>query len=450
MCSSSWSAPGWKRGSLPHEADPRGRHGVRSTISPLPRGAVLRPSLPRPPAPSVRPDLQPVRHPQGAARRSGLGCPRCIPWFRSSVEQYDTHHVPSDPDERELPGLHAGALDQRRPPDSRRISGGAYPGGDGKREHQGERDPRGRPDAVLLRDRVFGGRRGRDGVQSEGGERDGSGIRRRVPVHGPPIRLHRLLPSRDHRLYGPHDAAVRDDVDLRGVPNAAILQAARYDETEQGGVARREGRFLRPLAVSLRGDHDVRRSRRVRDAGHADPARRPPDYRGHLRVHLARDGPRDLRAGPGDGGGLGERNRIPDDVPGGLLLPDRCDAAVPPDAGPRLAAHVHQRRMASDDGLRERRDGAHVPAHHAGIRGRVLRRRGARPLVEVEVTSPVLRTPQMNSANFATSSGRVSLRTLRIARTLSFVTPTWARTWMMSSNSRSERVTSLFFASQLR
>src|SRR3989454_5560186 len=450
MCSSSWSAPGWKRGSLPHEADPRGRHGVRSTISPLPCRDVLRPCLSRHPDPSVRRDIQLVRHPQGAARRSGLGCHRCIAWFRSSVEQYDTHHVPGDPDERELPGLHAGALDQRRPPDSRRISGGAHPGGDRKRERQGERDPRGRPDAVLLRDRVFGGRRGRDGVQSEGGERDGSGVRRRVPVHGPPIRLHRLLPSRDHRLYGPHDAAVRDDVDLRGVPNAEILQAPRDDETEQGGVACCEGRFLRPLAVPLRGDHDARRSRRVRDAGHTDAARRSPYYRGHLRIHRTRDGPRNLRAGPGDGGGPGERDRIPDDVPGGLLLPDRRDASVPPDAGPRPAVDVYQRGPARDDGLRERRDGAHIPAHHAGIRGRVLRRRGARPLVEVEVTSPVLRSLQMNSANFATSSGRVSFRTLRIARTLSFVTPTSARIWMMSSNSWSDSVTSLFFVSQLR
>src|SRR3989475_11582767 len=450
MCSSSWSARGWRRGSWRHEADPRGRPRVRSTIAPLSRRVVLRPRLSRHPDPPLWRDLQLVRHSQGAARRSGLGFHLCIPWLRSSVEQYDNHYVPGDPDERELPGLHAGALDQRGPPDSRRVSGGAHPGRDGKRERQGERDPRGRSDAVLLRDRVFGGRRGRNGVQSEDRERHGSGIRRRIPVHGPPIRLHRLLPSRDHRLHGPHDAAVRDDVDLRGVPNAEILQAPRDDETEQGGVACCEGRFLRPLAVPLRGDHDARRSRRVRDAGHTDAARRSPYYRGHLRIHRTRDGPRNLRAGPGDGGGPGERDRIPDDVPGGLLLPDRRDASVPPDAGPRLAAHVHQRRLARDDGLRERRDGAHVPGHHAGIRGRLFRRRGARPLVEVEVTSPALRTPQMNSANFATSSGRVSFRTFRIARTLSFVTPTWARTWMMSSNSRSDNVTSLFFASQLR
>src|SRR6266542_1579663 len=57
---------------------------------------------------------------------------------------------------------------------------------------------------------------------------------------------------------------------------------------------------------------------------------------------------------------------------------------------------------------------------------------------------------QMNSANLATSSGRVSLRTFRIARTLSLWTPTFARISMMSSNSLSARVTSLFFASQLR
>src|SRR6266566_2258842 len=57
---------------------------------------------------------------------------------------------------------------------------------------------------------------------------------------------------------------------------------------------------------------------------------------------------------------------------------------------------------------------------------------------------------QMNSANLATSSGRVSLSTLRIARTLSLCTPTLARISMMSSNSWSARVTSLFFASQLR
>src|SRR3989454_3428383 len=450
MSSSSWSALGWKRGCWPHEADPRGRHRVRPTVPPLARRDVLRPRLSRHLDPLVRSDLQLVRVPEGAARRAGLGWHRRIRWLRSSVEQYDVDHVPGDPDERELPGLHAGALDQRRPPDSRRIRGGAHPGRDGKRERQGERDPRGGSDSILVRHCVFGGGRGRDGVQSEGRERDRSGVGRRIPVHGPPIRLHRFLPSRDHRLHGPHDAAVRDDVDLRGVPDAAILQAPRDDETEQGGVAGREGRLLRPLVVRLRGDYDVRWSHRVRDAGHAHAARGPHDYRGHLRVHLARDGPRDFRAGPGDGGGPGECDRISHDVPGGVLLSDRRDAAVPPDAGPRSAAHAHQRTLACDDGLRERWDGAHVPAHHAGIRGRVLRRRGARPLVEVEVTSPVLRTPQMNSANFATSSGRVSFRTLRIARTLSFVTPTWARTWMMSSNSRSDRVTSLFFASQLR
>src|SRR2546428_13155935 len=450
MSSSSWSALGWKRGCWPHEADPRGRHRVRPTVPPLARRDVLRPRLPRHLDPLVRSDLQPVGVPEGAARREGLGWHRRISWLRSSVEQYDVDHVLGNPDERELPGLHAGALDQRRPADSHRIPGGAYPSRDGKRGCQGERDPRGGSDSVLLRHRVFGGRRGRDGVQSESRERHGSGIRRRIPVHGAPIRLHRFLSSRDHRLHGPHDADVRDDVDLRGVPDAAIFQAPRDDETEQGGVAGREGRLLRPLVVRLRGDYDVRRGRRVRDAGHAHAARGPPDYRGHLRVHLARDGPRDLRAGPGDGRGPGERDRIPYDVSGGLFLPDRRDAAVPSDAGPRLAAHVHQRRLASDDGLWERRYRGDLPFHHAGIRGRLLRRRGARPLVEVEVTSPVLRTPQMNSANFATSSGRVSFRTLRIARTLSFVTPTWARTWMMSSNSRSDRVTSLFFASQLR
>src|SRR5207244_12876277 len=180
---------------------------------------------------------------------------------------------------------------------------------------------------------------------------------------------------------------VGDAVDLCVVSDAAILQAPCDDETEQGGVARREGRFLRPLAIRLRGDHDVRRSRRVRDAGHAHSARGPPDHRGHLRVHLARDGPRDFRAGPGDGGGPAERYRVPDDVPRRLLLPDRRDAAVPPDAGPRSAVDVHQRGPARDDGLWERWDGNHVPAHYAGIRGRLLHRRGTRPLLEVEVTS---------------------------------------------------------------
>ena len=65
-------------------------------------------------------------------------------------------------------------------------------------------------------------------------------------------------------------------------------------------------------------------------------------YRRHARIHLVGDGPRDLRSRPRDRGGDRQRDRIPHDVPGGVVLPCGRDALLPPDGGSAPAAHLHQ------------------------------------------------------------------------------------------------------------
>src|SRR5436309_3962617 len=136
MSSSSWSAPGWKKGSWPHEANPGGRQRVRSTISALPRRDVLRPRLPRHLDSPVRRDLQFVRNPEGAARRARFGFHPCIPWLRSSVEQHDIDHVPGVPDERKFQGLNAADLIKRPPEDSNWFPANVNQARDGNRKAQ--------------------------------------------------------------------------------------------------------------------------------------------------------------------------------------------------------------------------------------------------------------------------------------------------------------------------
>src|SRR5207247_1271994 len=167
---------GWENVCSPDESNPRGRHGVRSTVPSLPRRGVLCPRLPRHPNPAVRGDLQLVGIPSGLTCHPRHGSHGRLPGIRPGVEQYDLDHVPSDSTDRELPGVHAGAFDQRRAPHSKRLPGDDRAGRIAKPERPGQRPARGGPDPILFRHRVLGGGRGRDWFEPENRQRHRRGL----------------------------------------------------------------------------------------------------------------------------------------------------------------------------------------------------------------------------------------------------------------------------------
>src|SRR5437879_2344324 len=142
--------------------------------------------------------------------------------------------LPGHPDVGRLLPVHPRTFDQRRPLDSRGIPTSPIE----SRERDTSRrqpDPCRRPDPIVLRRRRVRGRRGRDGLQSQGRE---SRARRERPADvrpgPPPSDVHRPLPAGHHRLHDPPDPVVRDDGHLRRVPLPRLLQTPRDDETEQG------------------------------------------------------------------------------------------------------------------------------------------------------------------------------------------------------------------------